>query len=178
MILIITKPVFFAGEGERIGDMLMGDEADKIHIRKPGAGMSEMERLLQSIPSELYPRLVMHDCFRLAVSYGVGGIHLNRRNTVPPCGWEGQVSISCHSLEELEECRKKSYDYMSLSPIFDSISKKGYHSMFTREQLMEARRKGIIDHRVMALGGVTFARVEEVMAMGFGGAMILGDAWR
>lgn len=73
MILIITKPVFFAGEGERIGDMLIGDEADKIHIRKPGASMSEMERLLQSIHSELYPRLVMHDCFRLAVSYGVGG---------------------------------------------------------------------------------------------------------
>ena len=32
--------------------------------------------------------------------------------------------------------------------------------------------------RVMALGGVTFARVDEVLQMGFGGAMILGDAWR
>ncbi len=67
---------------------------------------------------------------------------------------------------------------MSLSPIFDSISKQGYRAAFTSAQLEEARRRGIIDKRVMALGGVTFDRVKEVLEMGFGGAMILGDAWR
>ena len=43
---------------------------------------------------------------------------------------------------------------------------------------MEAYEAGIIDSRVMALGGVTFERIEQVRKMGFGGAMILGDAWK
>jgi thiamine-phosphate pyrophosphorylase len=30
----------------------------------------------------------------------------------------------------------------------------------------------------MALGGVTFSKIEKVKQMGFGGAMILGDAWK
>lgn len=77
-----------------------------------------------------------------------------------------------------EQTHQPGLAYLSLSPIFDSISKQGYHAAFTHEQLAEARRAGIIDHRVLALGGVTFARLPEVEAMGFGGAMILGDAWR
>jgi thiamine-phosphate pyrophosphorylase len=67
---------------------------------------------------------------------------------------------------------------MSLSPIFDSISKQGYHAAFTCKQIEEARLQGLIDERVMALGGVTFSKIEEVKQMGFGGAMILGDAWK
>jgi thiamine-phosphate pyrophosphorylase len=67
---------------------------------------------------------------------------------------------------------------MSLSPIFDSISKPGYNSAFTAEQIAEARRQGLIDERVMALGGVTFDKIDDVLKMGFGGAMILGDAWK
>ena len=38
--------------------------------------------------------------------------------------------------------------------------------------------EGIIDNKVLALGGVTFDKVEEVLNLGFGGAMILGDAWK
>ena len=70
------------------------------------------------------------------------------------------------------------YVYMSLSPIFDSISKKGYKAAFSAAELEEARLRGIIDQRVMALGGVTFDKINEVKRMGFGGAMILGDAWK
>lgn len=44
--------------------------------------------------------------------------------------------------------------------------------------LKEARAKGIVDNKVLALGGVTFSRIDEVLNMGFGGAMILGDAWK
>ena len=67
---------------------------------------------------------------------------------------------------------------MSLSPIFDSISKVGYKSAFTEEELRKAHHEGIINERVMALGGVTFDNIDKVLKMGFGGGMILGDAWR
>ena len=49
---------------------------------------------------------------------------------------------------------------------------------FNREQIEKAAAEGIIDNKVLALGGVTFDKVEEVLSLGFGGAMILGDAWK
>ena len=178
MIIVITKPEFFDGEIVRITELLSTGAADVIHIRKPKAGQCEVEQLLDAIPSALYSRLVLHDHHQLAMKYGLRGIHLNSRNPQPPEGFTGAVSISCYSLDELARCRQQSYAYMSLSPIFDSISKPGYHSAFTREQIAEARQQGLIDHRVMALGGVTFNKINDVLQMGFGGAMILGDAWK
>lgn len=178
MIIVITRPDFFVGEAERITTLLTSGKADLIHIRKPQSNQYEVEHLLCELPAVLYPRLVLHDHHLLAQRYGLGGVHLNSRNPEPPTGWHGAVSISCHTFEELAEARKQSYAYMSLSPIFDSISKQGYRSAFTKAQLEDARIQGIIDHRVMALGGVTFDRINEITAMGFGGAMILGDAWK
>ena len=179
MIIVITQPYFFQGEAERIVQLLSGGAADIVHIRKPLLdNQTLLERLIETLPSELYGRLVLHDCHQLALKYHLCGVHLNSRNPLPPDGFTGAVSISCHSLAELAEARKKPYAYMSLSPIFDSISKPGYHSAFTAQQIAEARQQGLIDHRVMALGGVTFNQVNDVMKMGFGGAMILGDAWK
>ena len=177
MIIVITLPEFFEGEAERITQFLEGN-VDLIHIRKPGAKREQVEELLVKIPSKLRNRLILHDHFELALQYGLHGIHLNSRNGSIPKGWKGAVSRSCHSITELAECKKESYDYISLSPIFDSISKEGYKSAFTREQLEEAQQKGIIDNRVVALGGVTFEKIGLITEMGFGGAMILGDAWK
>ena len=187
MIIVLTQPFFFEGEAERIAQLLSSGTADIVHIRKPLdradqlarlEQLVKLQRLIQALPSELYPRLVLHDCFKLAVKYNLRGIHLNSRNAQPPEGYKGAVSISCHSLDFLAECRRKPYAYISLSPIFDSISKPGYHAAFTAEQIAEARRQGLIDERVMALGGVTFDKIDDVLKMGFGGAMILGDAWK
>ena len=193
MVIVITKPEFFEGEAEQIVQLLDSGRADLVHIRKPLVSLADsarglelaelawlerLERLIQALPARVYGRLVLHDCFELALKYQLHGVHLNSRHPQPPQGFKGAISISCHSLKELAECRKKPYAYMSLSPIFDSISKPGYHSAFTAEEIAKARRLGLIDERVMALGGVTFDKVNDVLKMGFGGAMILGDAWK
>ena len=178
MIIVITKSEFFTSEAEQIESLLRSGKADVIHIRKPGASESDVERLICSLPKELYGRLVLHDHHQLALRYGLRGIQLNSRNPGGLQGFDGTVSVSCHSIAELAERKREKFDYLSLSPIFDSISKVGYKAAFTPEELEDAHSKGIIDSRVMALGGVTFNRVKDVLEMGFGGAMILGDAWR
>lgn len=176
MTIVITLPYFFDGEAEQIVQLLHSS-VDLIHIRKPESKAEELERLIMSIPSEYYPRLVLHDHHELAMKYHLHGVHLNGRNPQPPMGWEGSVSKSCHSLEEVKEWKGKC-DYVSLSPIFDSISKQGYHAAFSSSEIEEARRVGIIDKKVLALGGVTFNKIDDVLRMGFGGGMILGDAWK
>lgn len=176
--IVITLPQFFDGEAERIAQLLHQGNVNLLHVRKPHSSREALEKLIQAIPQDLHQRLVLHDYHELALQYQLRGIHLNSRNPLPPDGWTGKTSISCHSLDELAEKKKQPFAYLSLSPIFDSISKQGYKVAFSAQELEQACLDGIIDHRVMALGGITFDRLHIIEKMGFGGAMILGDAWK
>lgn len=149
----------------------------RLHLRKPGSTIENCRSLLREIPSCYHSRIVLHDHFALTNEFSLFGVHLNSRNPEPPAGWHGSVSRSCHSIEEVARYKDK-LSYLTLSPIFDSISKQGYNAAFTEEELSKARADGIIDPKVYALGGVTFERLDEVSQMGFGGGVILGDAWK
>lgn len=187
MYIVITLPHIFAGEADAITQMFQSG-LERLHLRKPESSADEVRALLGGIPRCYYPRIVLHEHFELANELGLGGVHLNRRWAEVPEGWTGKVSISCHSIGELAQKKREGYrradgttgqfDYLSLSPIFDSISKQGYCAAFADEELMKAHDEGIIDQRVMALGGICKDNVEKALSYGFGGVMVLGDAWR
>lgn len=176
MYIVITLPEFIAGEADAIVRLFQSG-LERLHLRKPESTEAEYRDLLRQIPSCYHSRIVLHDHFSLLDEFSLCGVHLNRRNPVAPEGWTGHVSCSCHSLEEVRQ-RKPLCDYVSLSPIYDSISKEGYSSAFSRDELLAAREAGVIDGKVMALGGITTDRLEEVETLGFGGVMVLGDAWK
>ena len=175
-IVVITSEPFAAGEAEVIRRLLDAG-IDRIHLRKPGAAVKEMRRLIESLPADCYPRLSLHDRLPLAAEYGLGGVHLNARNPAPPEGFRGLVSRSCHTLGEVAE-HAADTDYRFLSPIFDSISKSGYRAAFSEADLHDAAAQGIIDTRAYALGGVRPDLLPRVRACGFGGAALLGCIWR
>ena len=169
--LVITSPSFFPGEALFI-HRLFAHGVDIVHLRKPWATAEECVKLLDGLTSDDRRRIVIHDFFELAQPYGLRGIHLNaRRSTIP--GWQGHVSRSCHSLEEVKRY-KDACDYVFLSPIFDSVSKQGYASAFTDEALKQALGDGIIDNKVVALGGVTPDKIDYLRQLNFGGAAMLG----
>lgn len=170
--LVITFPTFFPGEAAFI-HCLFACGVDIVHLRKPGATAEECVKLLDDLTGDDRRRIVIHDFFELAQPYGLRGIHLNARRSTIPDGWQGHVSRSCHSLEEVKRY-KDACDYVFLSPIFDSVSKQGYASAFTDETLREASKDGIIDNKVVALGGVTPDKIDYLRQLNFGGAAMLG----
>ena len=174
--IVITSPGFLQGEADFI-DRLFNHGLDRLHLRKPGAEIGECRRLLDGISREWLPRIVVHDNFGLCREYGLGGGDLNGRNPMAPPNHEGSVSRSCHSLEEISRY-KGECDHLTLSPIFNSISKQGYMAAFGPAQLAAARDCGLIDRRVIALGGVTLENIPRVKELGFGGVAILGDVWQ
>lgn len=174
-LIVITTPQFFDGEVAAIISLFRAG-LEILHLRKPGASVAEIESLLQQLPAEYLPRIVTHEHFPLASPWHLKGIHLNGRNPQAPAGYQEHISRSCHSLEEVAKY-KPACDYVFLSPIYDSISKEGYASTFSRENLREARQAGIIDSQVIALGGIDARRLPEVEALGFGGVALLGDIW-
>ena len=170
-LIAITTPGFRENEAGEIRRLLDGGWW-RVHIRKPGSDPESVVRLLREIPRGYYPRLSLHDHFPLAGEFGLGGVHLNSRNPRAPRGWNGLVSRSCHTLEEIQQGDE--YDYQFLSPVFDSISKPGYLSRFTSEDL---RRAAALSDRVFPLGGITRGRAPQLRAMGFTGCAMLGAAW-
>ena len=174
-LILITPPTYFVEENKIITD-LFEEGLDILHLRKPDTAPMFAERLLTLIPEHYHKRIVVHGHFYLNEEYRLKGIHLNSRNPNLPDGYKGHISCSCHSLEEVKS-RKKQCDYVFLSPVFDSISKKNYHANYTPEEIRKAHKAGIIDKKVIALGGIDIDNITEVKNYGFGGAAIMGALW-
>lgn len=175
-LYILTCPNFFPEEAKQI-IQLMKELPCTLHIRKPKSTIQEMEEFLKAFPISLYKYIVLHDHHELALKYPLKGIHLNQRHPLPPSHYKGSLSRSCHSLNEVMHY-KDAYDYIFLSPIFDSISKKGYTSNFSLSTLQEATDAGFIDEKVIALGGIQFKHFSLLKELGFGGAALLGEIWK
>lgn len=174
-LILITTPTYFVEE-DKIITKLFEEGLDILHLRKPETAPVYAERLLTLIPEKYRKRIVVHGHFYLKEEYKLKGIHLNQRNPMPPMDYSGHLSTSCHSLKEIK-LQKKKFDYMFLSPIYDSISKPDYNSAFSPEQIRKAAKEGIIDKKVIALGGINEQNILEIKDYGFGGAAIIGGLW-
>ena len=174
--ITITSPKFLSGEAIFI-DKLFSQGLDLLHIRKPDAPLEAYKLFLLQIPKQWYSRIVLHEHFALAEEFGLHGIHLNRRYSVAPNAFHGSISCSCHTIEEVI-AQKDSKDYVFLSPIFDSISKVGYHAAFSPTLLKQAAIENLIDEKVIALGGITANNISLVKEWHFGGVALLGDIWK
>lgn len=156
---------------------LLANGFDIVHLRKPDANIDYCRELLGRLtPSEL-ACIVVHDYYALYEEYALRGVHLNHNISSYPPHYRGTRTRSCHSFDEVvkykEEC-----DYLFLSPIFDSISKRGYLSKFSHNELLNASIRGIIDDKVVALGGVTPDKLSYLKSLHFGGAAMLGALGR
>ncbi|WP_297273968.1 thiamine phosphate synthase [uncultured Bacteroides sp.] len=174
-LIVVTAPTFFVEE-DQIITALFEEGLDILHLRKPETPAMYSERLLTLIPSIYHKRIVTHEHFYLQEEFQLMGIHLNARNPNEPHDYSGNVSCTCHSLNELQS-KKHFYDYVFLSPVYDCITKQGISAGFTAEELRKAGKERLIDSKVMALGGITPDNILEIKDYGFGGAVVMGDIW-
>jgi thiamine-phosphate pyrophosphorylase len=167
---------------------LFASGLQRLHVRKPGWSRAELADYVHAIAPQYRPRLVLHSHYDLAPELGLGGIHLTEAARRAPGlarllrGLGGcSVSASLHSLAELQQHRRR-YTYVTLSPIFNSISKEGYPSGFDLAEVQAvlhklAARPGYRP-QVVALGGIEAANVARVQQAGFVGAAVLGSIWQ
>lgn len=171
-IIAITTPKIISDDGYIIRGLL-DNGVDIVHLRKPESSIDECRVLLSNLGDEYRARIVVHDYLELYYEFSLRGVHINKNIGTLPDGYDGLRTRSCHSFEEVvrykDEC-----DYLFLSPIFDSISKAGYHSAFDECSLRKASISGVIDSRVIALGGVTFNKIDYLRNLNFGGVAMSG----
>ena len=174
-IIAITTPKVIDEDTFLIKNLLERG-IDFVHLRKPDADINACRKLLSELTDEERTKIIVHDFPELYFEFSLKGIHINRNVTILPNDYKGYKTRSCHSLEEIIKY-KNDYDYLFLSPIFDSISKVGYKSEFNNQDLLEASEGGIIDEKVIALGGVTFDKIPYLEELHFGGVAMIGGLY-
>ena len=183
--IVISSSSIHKGETELVSE-LFDNGLEIFHLRKPRVEKAKMKAYLDEIPNKYYDRIVLHSNYSLAASYKLGGIHLSRRTrrkklrTWFEVMWLKmrhsaiRISTSFHSIETLSKSGTK-YEYVFLSPIFNSISKDKAQAKFVGPNL-----SAVFDNsaqKVIALGGIEASKIEEVGQMGFSGAAALGAIW-
>ncbi|MBO5960241.1 MAG: thiamine phosphate synthase [Paludibacteraceae bacterium] len=174
-IIAITTPTAMP-EDVCLIQSLMDKGIDMLHLRKPNANIDACRKILDALTSEQRSKIIIHDYPELYYNYSLKGIHINKNIPSLPDDYKGFKTRSCHSFDELAKY-KNDYDYLFLSPIFDSISKNGYKSAYTDEDLHKASGLGIIDDKVIALGGVTLDKIEYLRKLHFGGVAMIGGIY-
>jgi thiamine-phosphate pyrophosphorylase len=187
-LFVLTHPQEVENEAEKITE-LFKEGLEILHFRKPEWTIEKYEALLKSIPSIYYKKLVVHSHYKLIEKYNLRGIHLTGKYLEVV---EGKmlkelfktaerksitISTSMHSMQEVMENKCK-YDYVFLSPLFDSISKEGYPAGFDIEEVKQNLSEYKSFPEVMALGGIDATNIEKVVYMGFSGAVLLGALWK
>jgi len=185
-LILISPPETTAAELPTLRNLFEAG-LQTFHLRKPGASVAEIAAYLHAVPRQYHCRIVLHGPYAVTQQYPVGGLHLPAaaRATWPRQThvWQPghSLSTSFHSVAELRQHRRR-YDYVFLSPVFDSISKQSYAQAFAlaelQEEVLRLRQRRQYAPQVVALGGITAANVAQVRAAGFAGAAVLGSVWQ
>jgi thiamine-phosphate pyrophosphorylase len=185
-LLLLTPPETQGNELPLVTHFLQCG-LDKLHIRKPSYSSDDYRDYINAIPTAFHNRLVIHGAFGLAPSFPGMGIHLRssqRRDAGLVQELKQLMPASCsssfHSWREIME-NDDDYTYAFISPVFDSISKKGYKAAIDlagHRELKQwgAQQKKRLPH-IVGLGGVNATTIPLLQDNGFEGAAILGAIW-
>lgn len=112
---------------------------------------------------------------KLAVEVSAAGVHLAADDSVP-AEWPPLIGRSCHGLGDLVGAQDDGVDYVTLSPVFETVSKPGYGPALGPDGLRSMIETTSLP--VYALGGITPATVGPCIEAGALGVAVMGSVMR
>ncbi|WBV59074.1 thiamine phosphate synthase [Chryseobacterium camelliae] len=177
MIIVITPEELVQNETEIINE-LFREGLDLLHIRKPYINSREMAGFIEKINTEFHHQLVVHSHYELAENFNISRFHfreIDRQNDLYTSFIGKTISTSVHDIEVFNELNED-WEYALISPVFPSISKKGYGEDST--VLNDIKRRGNLKVKLIALGGINENNIQEVFENNIDGVALLGTIWK
>lgn len=176
MIIVITPEEMIKNETELINELFQ-EGLDLLHIRKPFINSKEMTDFINQINSEFHSQLVLHSHYDLVENFNISRFHfreIDRQNNVHESFTNKIISTSVHDIETFNELGEE-WEYAFISPIFPSISKKGYGENSTI--LKDIKKRTHFNVKLIALGGINENNINNAFESGVDGVALLGAIW-
>lgn len=176
MIIIITPEEIVQNETEVINELFQ-EGLDLLHIRKPFINSEEMMDFIRKINAEFHHRLVLHSHYDVAGNFDISRFHfreIDRQNNVFSSFTDKIISTSVHDIETFNELSEE-WNYAFISPVFPSISKKGYGE--NSNILNDIKNRNNPNIKLIALGGIHENNINEVLNSNTDGVALLGAIW-
>lgn len=177
-MIILLSPDRPVAHESAIVNTLLKRGLSLFHIRKPQLSDVEMASYVEAIDPHYRKQLVLHSHFHLAHELGIERMHVreedrkqNRQQGLP-AGF--RLSTSVHDIATFNTL-DTIWDYAFLSPVFPSISKKGYGIAHTVLDDLRLRRNPHV--RLVGLGGIDEQNYKQVFAAGADAIALLGAVW-
>ena len=178
MIVLIAPEKDVANEIEVL-HQLFEVGLEYYHLRKPFKNLEAHVSYLNKIDKKYHNKIIVHYFHELTNEFNLKGIHFQeqkRRDALENgnryfigLNMLGKtMSSSFHEPKDIEVCDIE-FDYHLLSPVFSSISKKGY----------EGRGFDVnnIDKSIVGMGGINKETIAQTIELGFNGIGVLGGVW-
>jgi len=183
----MTPPNNIPFELELVND-LFANGLQRLHLRKDHVELNEYNNYLNGVNKIYHGQISVHEHFDVLDTFASLGIHLksHQRNNTSLMNRvlkrnPASLSSSFHSWKEIEE-NGHPFDYVFISPVFDSISKQGYKAAIDLPEAKNIKQKLAANGKpcpsVIALGGVDVSNLEALHQHGFDGAAVMGAIWK
>ncbi|KAA6438246.1 thiamine phosphate synthase [Dyadobacter flavalbus] len=180
-LIIITGPEFIPDEAKIINHLFRNGMAC-LHVRKPESNEAELSALLEQIDPGFLGKTAIHQHHQLAEKFGIKRLHLTEQNRMQTSPDQLELfiekkfvlSTSVHHVIDIGKLSPH-FSYTFFGPVFDSISKKGYHTSLPDPFYFDKALKKI---PVIGLGGVDITNLEKAKKMNLDGVAVLGALWQ
>ncbi|MCS6875379.1 MAG: thiamine phosphate synthase [Aquificaceae bacterium] len=142
---------------------------------KPARQMYEELLVLRDLTKAHGVELVVNDRVDLALAVEADGVHVGQQD-IPPdvvrklVGDRIYIGYSVNSVEKLREVEHLPIDYIGFGSVYETTTKKNY-KLVGLEGLRQAVK--LTSKPIVAIGGITHYRVQEVMQAGAKGVAVV-----
>ncbi len=174
------------GEARRthleLATALMDGGAQFLQLRikdRPTNEFVELARAVQRLAAERTVPLLINDRVDIAKLVGATGVHLGQDDLAPSAarqilGADAIIGFSTHSLQQAREAATMgAADYIGFGPIFPTTTKENPSPVVGIERLRAVR--GDVTLPIVAIGGITGARMREVLDAGANAVALIAD---
>jgi thiamine-phosphate pyrophosphorylase len=165
-------------------EMLAQAGVELIQYRNKIATSRQYLETSQSLSAFLHARgarFIVNDRADIAAIAAADGVHVGQEDlgvesAREVCGPQRWVGASTHNLEQVRRAADTSADYIAVGPVFPTKTKENPEPVVGTQLIRAAR--AITSKPLVAIGGITVERADEVLAAGADSLAVAGDILR
>jgi len=182
-LLIVTDPQKSPWTAEEIVKIVLEAGCRWVMYRDKAATIEifrQTAAVLVGLCDKFNAKVCINEKIDVAEGLAGSGIHLQSSYDVPSAKSRlcpsALIGVSCHSISEAQKAEKLGADYVTFSPVFETLSKPGYGPLVGLEGLRNASQRLTIP--IIALAGINSSNASQCMESGARGIAVMGGVMR